>query len=168
MKKYILIVLFFTSFSILAQEMTLSKLGEIIENAGDNVESKQSRWNFVINKTPLIAIADSTYNRMRIISPIMKVEALSNELKTASLIANFHTALDIKYAITDDILWSIFVHPLKELTERQVIDAISQVYYGNVNFGTSFSSTSLVFPGRIKKEPITEDKKEDTKMIEKI
>ena len=49
-----------------------------------------------------------------------------------------------------------------------MIDALSQVYYGNVNFGTTFSSTSLVFPGR-KPESSNEHKKEEkTKIIDKI
>ena len=168
MKNYILILLFITTFSVFSQEMTLTQLGSIIEKVGDNVESNKSRWSFTINDKPLISIADSTHNRMRIISPIMKVEDLSEELKTASLMANFHTALDIKYAITDGVLWSIFVHPLRELSEKQIIDAISQVYYGNVNFGTSFSSTSLVFPGKRTIEEPEEKVKEEEGLIEKI
>jgi len=89
----------------------------------------------------------------------MESDKLSDELKTAALIANFHTALDIKYAITDGILWSAYIHPLKELTEDQVIDAVSQVFYGNVNFGASFSSSSLVFPGTIRKTKKPVEKK---------
>lgn len=167
MRNYIFILSFIITFSVFGQEMTLTELGSIIEKVGDNVESNKSRWSFTINNKPLISIADSTHNRMRIISPIMKVEDLTEELKTASLMANFHTALDIKYAITDGVLWSIFVHPLRELTEKQIVDAISQVYYGNANFGNSFSSTSLVFPGRrIIKEVEEEVKKEQ--IIEKI
>jgi len=168
MKNYILILFLLVSYTTFSQEMTLTKLNEIIKEAGDNVELNGSRWNFLINKKPLIVIADSTHNRMRIISPIMEIDKLSEELKTASLMANFHTALDIKYAITDGILWSIYVHPLKELTKGQVIDAMSQVYYGNANFGTTFSSTSLVFPGRRSNNKEPEKKKEDNKIIEKI
>jgi len=67
-------------------------------------------------------------------------------------LANFHTALDIKYAISDDVLWSAFIHPLRELTVAQVKDALSQVYYANITFGTTYTSTDLVFPGKAKKE----------------
>lgn len=168
MKSYI-IILFLSLGSIFtfSQEMTVTKLGNIIEQVSDNVVSNKSRWNFTINDIPFMVIADSTHNRMRIISPIAEVSKLSEELKTASLMANFHTALDIKYAISDDVLWAAFIHPLKELSEEQVIGAVSQVYYGHVNFGTTFSSTSLVFPGRrsVKK---TEEKKEVEKIMDKI
>ena len=83
---------------------------------------------------------------MRIISPIAESKAISDELLKAAMVANFHTALDVKYAITDGILWSVFIHPLKELSENQVRDALSQVYNANVNFGTTFTSSSLTFP----------------------
>jgi len=59
--------------------------------------------------------------------------------------ANFHTALDSKYAISNNILWSAFIHPLKELTERQLIDAVSQVYSAARTFGSSYSSGALSF-----------------------
>ena len=103
---------------------------------------------------------------MRIISPITEVSRLSEELKGAALMANFHTALDIKYAIANNILWSAFIHPLKELSEEQLIDAFSQVYYGNVNFGTTFSSSSLIFPGGSKEEQPKENIKQ--KLLERI
>jgi len=151
--------------------MTTTKLEAIIKQVSDTVVSNNTRWNFVINEVPLVAIADSTHNRMRIISPVMEASQLTEELKTASLIANFHTALDIKYAITNNVLWSAYIHPLKELSEEQVIDAISQVYYGNVNFGTTFSTSSLTFPGRAPQQN-TEDSKEKNeeqlKLLEKI
>ena len=66
--------------------------------------------------------------------------------------ANFHSALDLKYAISDDVLWSTFIHPLRELTVAQVKDAVSQVYYANRTFGTTYTSTDLVFPWKAKKE----------------
>ena len=168
MKKFIafLILTMSISFSIQAQDMTLSKLEKIFENASDSIVSQKPQWRFLIKNIPFIAIADSTHNRMRIISPIGESDKLNEELKTASLMANFHTALDVKYAISDNILWSVFIHPLKELTEDQVYDAVSQVYYAHVNFGTTFSSTSLVFPGN--KRPQKKPKKVEKKILKKI
>jgi hypothetical protein len=139
--------------------MTNETLGNIFTKTADSVHGTNGRWQFTIKDVLFICLTDSTHNRMRIISPIMETFQLSNELQTLALSANFHTALDVKYAISDNVLWSAFIHPLRELSEDQVEDAISQVYYGNINFGTTFSSTSLVFPGNQReKEP---DKKED-------
>jgi len=166
--KKIILFFFIATLSSFGQEMTTTKLESILKKVADTVVTNNTKWNFIINDVPFIAIADSTHNRMRIISPIVESSKLSEELKTASLMANFHTALDIKYAITDNILWAAFIHPLKELSEKQVIDALSQVYYGSVNFGTTFSSTSLVFPGRKPSNHNEKDKKEEPKKFQKI
>lgn len=146
--------------------MTPSKLGAILEKISDSIVSQKTQWRFIIKNVPFITIADSTHNRMRIMSPIVESDKLSEELKTASLMANFHTALDVKYAISDNVLWSVFIHPLMELTEDQVLDAVSQVYYAKVNFGTTFSSTSLVFPG--KKPEKKPEKPKIKRLTEKI
>ncbi len=158
MKKFLLLPVIIFSFQISSsQNMTNETLANIITSVSDSVQGTNGRWQFSIKETLLICLTDSTNNRMRIISPIMDSYKLTDELKTLSLSANFHTALDVKYAISDDILWSVFTHPLKELSEEQAESAISQVYYANVNFGTSFASTSLIFPGRQKRD--SEEKK---------
>lgn len=148
MKKIIGILFLLCVLTIQAQQMNPTRLGKILNEVSDSIVSTKSQWRFTIKKVAFICIADSTHNRMRIISPIAPSDKLTETLKTAALTANFHTALDVKYAISDEILWSVFIHPLKELTKKQVLDAISQVYYANINFGTTFSSTSLVFPER--------------------
>ena len=151
MKKLLLLLLCF-SFSAVSQNMTVEKLGEIITQSADSITTNGNSWNFNFKDRVLICIADKEANRMRIISPIAERKQLNNELILNSLVANFHTALDVKYAISDEILWSVFTHPLKELSIQQVEDAISQVYYANITFGSTFSSTTLSFPGNTKKK----------------
>ena len=145
--------------------MTIEKLEEIITQQADSIEKNGNSWNFSFKERVFICVADKNANRMRIISPIAKREQLNEELILNALVANFHTALDVKYAISDEILWSVFTHPLKELSEHQVKDAISQVYYANITFGTIFSSTNLTFPGNKKKKKL--QKKSNFK-LEKI
>lgn len=167
MKKIAYIFIFFLSYQgLFSQEMNLTKLDSILNSVTDSISSNRSSWSFKIKGVPLMCIADSTHNRMRIISPIADSDRLNDKLKTASLIANFHTALDVKYAISDNILWSAYIHPLRELSEKQVLDAISQVYYANIHFGTTFSSTSLVFPGR--KQEKKETPKKEVKVLDRI
>ncbi|MBC2843890.1 hypothetical protein H7F21_02205 [Winogradskyella flava] len=127
--------------------MTNEKLQEIYTSVSDSIQGETGTWQFHVKDVTMVSITDISHNRMRIISPIVEVTSLKEGLLKAVLMANFHTALDVKYAIADGILWSIFVHPLKELSEDQVRDALSQVYYANVNFGSTYASTSLVFPG---------------------
>ncbi|GAA3588727.1 hypothetical protein GCM10022396_02460 [Flavivirga amylovorans] len=129
--------------------MNNEKLSKIYISVSDSIQGNPGAWQFFVKETPLISITDTNHNRMRIMSPIADSNSLSDELIKAALVANFHTALDVKYAVSDGVLWSVFIHPLKELSEHQVKDAVSQVYHAHINFGTTFASTALTFPGRV-------------------
>lgn len=143
--------------------MDNDKLEELLIATSDSIQGSEGRWQFNIKEVTFICLTDEKHNRMRIISPIVESFKLTEELKSNALLANFHTALDVKYAISDDVLWSVFIHPLKELTEAQIKDAIQQVYYANVTFGSTYSSTSLVFPGKKNNEQPEEKKEGFTK-----
>jgi hypothetical protein len=96
---------------------------------------------------------------MRIIAPIVETKDVEEEQLLNMLVANFHSALDVKYALSDEVIWSVFIHPLKELSDHQVLDAIDQVFSAATTFGTSYSSTDLVFPGNTKKKETPKQKK---------
>jgi hypothetical protein len=157
MKNILFVFLFVSVIGSSQNKMTNVKLDAIYSTISDSISGENSRWQFYINNVTLMSITDENNNRMRIISPIAYADKLSDTVLKECLTANFHTALDVKYAVSDNILWAVFIHPLKELSINQVKDAVSQVYYANVNFGTSYASTSLVFPGN---EPEEEEKKE--------
>ena len=55
---------------------------------------------------------------------IVEREKLGEEELLNALVANFHSVLDVKYALSDEVIWSVYAHPLKELTDAQVVDAI--------------------------------------------
>lgn len=159
MKKAFLLFVFLLSFQTgFSQQMTPEKLGTILTSVSDSIQGGNGRWQFKVKDVIFMCITDAKHNRMRIISPITETNRLDEKLKSAALVANFHSALDVKYAIAEDVLWSVFIHPLKELSEAQVKDAVSQVYSANITFGTSFSSTTLVFPGNEKKKEVPKKK----------
>jgi len=126
--------------------MTNEKLDVIIKNICRIIKGGYGNWEFEMNGTHFICLTDENHNRMRIISPIIEISKIRSEQLMKCMEANFHTALDTKYAISNGILWSVFIHPLKELSQKQVIDAISQVYSTVKTFGTSYSSSNLIFP----------------------
>lgn len=134
-----------------SQEMSSVKLLEIIEQEADTVKVSGNTIQFLLKETMLICIYDENANRMRIISPIVKRQEIGEEELLNAFVANFHSALDVKYALSDEVIWSVFTHPLMELSEHQVVDAINQVYSAAVTFGSSYSSTNIVFPGNTKK-----------------
>ena len=155
MKKYAILVcvaFVLTSFKGIAQEMTSGRLSELIINVSDSTQVEGNSIRFSYKGTMVICVYDENANRMRIITPIVKKEDIEEEELLNALVANFHSALDVKYALSDEIIWSVFIHPLKELADHQVLDAIDQVYAAAATFGTSYSSTSLVFPGNTQKK----------------
>ncbi len=149
---FLTLMFFFNSFFLTAQEMNPAKLEQLITKVADTVEANGNSMRFVYKEAFLICVYDENANRMRIISPIVEREKVEEEQLLNALVANFHSALDVKYALSDEVIWSVFIHPLKELSEHQVLDAIDQVYAASATFGTTYSSTSLVFPGNEKKK----------------
>lgn len=154
MKKAIvtLLILFFIFSPVRSQEMNPEKLKGIIVQVSDTLQNNGNAFQFMYKQKLMICIYDEKANRMRIISPIVKREELEEDELLNALVANFHSALDVKYALSDEVIWSVYTHPLQELSEGQVLDALEQVFSAAVTFGTTYSSTNLVFPGNTKKK----------------
>lgn len=141
-----IIIFLFLGFTSKAQDMNNAKLNAIFYTISEEIEGQGGNWQFIIDSTLFICLTDELHNRMRIISPIEKMENVSPEQMEKCMAANFHSALDARYAISEGVVWSAFIHPLKELTKEQVISAISQVYSCVKTFGTYYSSGTLSFP----------------------
>ncbi len=153
-----LLLLLFALFAFntgFSQQMNPDKLLEIMQRESDTLQVNGNSYQFIVDNTMLICVFDESANRMRIISPIVEREKIGEEELLNALVANFHSALDVKYALSDEVIWSVFIHPLRELSEEQVADAIQQVYTAARTFGGSYSSTNLVFPGNTKKNEKT-------------
>lgn len=133
--------------SLHGQKMDNKGLLKILEGNVEQLEGHNGAWSFVYDDLMMLMLTDESHNRMRIISPIDEVSNLTQSQIVDALTANFHTALDVKYAIADELMWSVFIHPLKELSSEQVEDAIRQVARAASTFGSTYSSTDLVFPG---------------------
>jgi len=136
-----------------AQNMNNESLEKILYVLADSIQGSPGNWRFKINERIFFCLTDENHNRMRIITPIIAEENLFFPELMTLLSANFHTALDVKYALSDKILWSVFIHPLKELSKVQVVDAVQQVYAAAETYGTTYSSTNLIFPNVKKEEP---------------
>lgn len=129
------------------QPMTNVLMGKILEEKTSKVEGGNGLWSVELGARVLYVITDETNNRMRIFTPILEQIDLEEEQKEKMLEANFHSALDAKYGIYQDIVVSLFTHPLGELTEPQFVDALYQVVNLANTFGTTYSSTGLIFGG---------------------
>ncbi len=104
----------------------------------------------------MLVMTDEQANRMRIMMPIKTFDpGNAEDLKTAliALHANYDRALDARYAVSEGILWSAFIHPLGSLTEDDLDSAIEQVRTLRKNTGTSYSSGALQFAPRPAEQP---------------
>ena len=137
--------LLFTLFA--SAQMNNQKLESLLTQQVDSIIGTPGRWQVNFQSLPMMVVTDETNDRMRIIAPIVGVDELDKEVLLDCLAANFHSALDVKYAVSNDVLWCVFIHPLGPLTETELKSAIEQVYYGTATFGTTYSSTPLLFGG---------------------
>ncbi len=141
-----------TQQSMHGQDMDNKTLEKAIYIVADSVKGTAGNWQFAVRDRLLICITDKNNNRMRIMTPIIEQKKLAYTDLLKLMEANFHTALDVKYAITNGVLWSVFIHPLKELSKEQVLRAIEQVYTAAHTYGSTYNSTGLTFPNSKKEE----------------
>lgn len=128
-----------------AHPMTNERLDGLLRQVSAEVSGENGYWQFNIGGRDLIVVTDTTHNRMRIMTPVGPQSQLDEDELTRLLEANFSSALDAKYALRQDTLWSVFTHPLAELTEEQFLDCLAQVANLANNFGSSYASSNLIF-----------------------
>ncbi len=124
-----------------------AKISEILLSVCDSVKGGQGNWQVIYKRRYLFIITDESHNRMRIITPVIEEKKLKKGDLKLLLEANFHKALDAKYSLYNGFLWSVFTHPLGELATDQFKDAMNQVVQLADTYGTSYTSTDLIFGG---------------------
>lgn len=143
---YISMFTFFMSApSAFSQTMTQSKLGSLISEFGTEVVGNGVAWQFVYNQVPMLCISDASADRMRLVAPIVGMDKLTEEHKDRMLQANYHSVLDTRYAISEGVVYAVFVHPLSTLQEADFLSAMKQTAYSALTFGSSYSSGEYNF-----------------------
>ncbi len=118
----------------------------VIENV-ELLEQKKGYVVFEYKKTKMALISDVKHDRMRIVAPITDYSEVTEEQKDKIMVSNFHRALDARYAVSNGVLYSAFIHPMSPLTRKELKDALNQVSTLALTFGSSYSSGSLSFGG---------------------
>lgn len=150
---FFLLVGLFVGVNVYAQEgMDNKQMDKIFKESSKKVEGDLGVWQIDFMEHILLVITDEKANRMRIFTPIIEEKDLDATELRKLLIANFHSALDAKYSLYNGYVISTFTHPLQELTKHQLIDAMKQVATLAKNYGTTYSSTDLIFGGEAEPE----------------
>ena len=127
--------------------MTPEKMLRIIADECEDVKEDKNVVEFTFRGVQLVLVYDVNADRMRIISVVCDVENLKPGELEKAMQANFHSALDARYAFSNETVWAAFIHPLSEMTERFLRSAIRQVAMAKVTFGEEYSSGELYFGG---------------------
>ena len=128
--------------------MDNERLGQLIRQCATKmIEDQPGYWKFEFDGTTALVMTDETHNRMRIITPVADVDSVPSEQWLIMMSANFDRALDARYCVKGDTLWSAFIHPLAQLSGGQFMNGLQQVVTLAKNYGTSYSSGDLFFNG---------------------
>ncbi len=109
------------------------------------IEEEKGYILFTYLNVKMALMSDEVHDRMRIVSPITKYSALAQNIKDNLMYSNFHLALDARYAVSEDVLYSCFIHPLSSLNKDDLTSALKQVCNLASSFGKTYSSGQLEF-----------------------
>jgi hypothetical protein len=123
------------------------ELAELLERIVEDFRRSPTHWQFAHHDIPMACLIDPSFDRMRFIAPITELTNLDDGTKDAVLEANFHTALDARYASSNGLLFAAFIHPLSSLDDALARSALDQVASLVHTFGTTFTSGTLEFVG---------------------
>ena len=146
---YLVFVMFTVLYSfdnVQAQDkMNNKKIEKSLKKVTQEVDGESGNWQVLYKDFPLFILTDESSNRMRIFTPILEEVELKVVQMKRMLEANFHSALDAKYSLYEGFVIGIYTHPLQELDENQMVNAMQQVVNLSKNFGTSYTSTDVMF-----------------------
>jgi hypothetical protein len=127
--------------------MTQERMEALLRALAPGAEGVPGSLAFKVEGVQIECISDPPHDRMRLVAAIAPVSKLSSEHVARILEANFHTALDARYATSGGYLYAAFIHPLGSLTEKEIRSAVLQVANLARSFGTTYSSGQLVYGG---------------------
>lgn len=102
-------------------------------------------WVLEISGFPVFIQTQESANRMRIVALITDAAGLDDTELRRLLDANYASALDARYALTDGHLVAAFLHPLDELDFEQFILGFYQVLTCAETWGTDYTGGTLLF-----------------------
>jgi len=126
--------------------MDQARLEMLFAEQVDAITGPPGAIQSIVEGFRLYCISDPENDRMRIIAPIARASSLDPRLLAVMLQANFEATLDARYAVSEDVVFATFLHPISSLSPELVRSATSQVISLATTFGTTFSSGAVGLP----------------------
>lgn len=127
--------------------MTNVRLEQLIRRIDPEAKGKPGFWQLTVEKRRVLVITDERADRMRIITEVAAAGSIEPPLLYRLMQANFDSALDARYAVGRNVLWSTFLHPLKTLHDADFISGVGQVINLAESYGSAYSSGGVTFGG---------------------
>ena len=127
--------------------MTGESLNALIKSIDPEASREGNASQFMFQERLMLVVFDEAADRMRLFSPIGPTGLLDAEKVQRMLQANFDSALDARYAVANNLVWGIFIHPLSPLDENEFASAIVQVYNVAESFGSTYTSGLATYGG---------------------
>lgn len=128
-------------------KMTPEAIAELVKSFDPEAKVQANGISFRLQDRDVLIVHDEESDRMRAISPIAPASLLNEVVLLRMAQANYDSVLDARYAVANDLIWSVYIHPLGSLQQEDLISAIAQVVTSAETFGRSYTSGAIVFGG---------------------
>lgn len=125
--------------------MTIQILQGLLKEVVQDLKGESGQWRFTYAKVDMAILTSLAHDRMRIIAPVGPEADVTDQQRQRMLAANFHSALDARYATSNGMVYAAYLHPLSPLQRDEVLSALHQVAQLVKTFGTTYSSSDLSF-----------------------
>jgi len=130
-----------------SEKMTAGNLQTLIQKFDEKAVVNGNAISFALNERELFLVYDEKADRMRIITPVAQSGIATDEILLRMMQANYDAVLDARYAMANDIIWAVFIHPLSSLTQDDFLSGVAQTVTAAETFGSSYTSGVIVFGG---------------------
>lgn len=86
------------------ETMTVERLENIVRSQADAIEGENGQWQATLGEREMLVLANAEADRMRLVMPIKPASELSTEEVQSMMLANFHSALDARYAVSNGLV----------------------------------------------------------------
>ncbi len=124
---------------------TVNDVRNFVKALDNQAVSQGNSHQLIVDGVQVLVVTDGKANRMRIIAPVAKAATLDKAMLETLLEANFDRALDARYSLNKGVVWAAYIQPLSPTTKREFSSGARQVAALVKNYGSTFSSTSVVF-----------------------
>lgn len=131
----------------LTENTTGKSLSEIILSFDEDAKVNDNSVQFTLAERPVFLVYDTKADRMRIMTPIGPASLVDEDILIRMLQANHDAVLDARYTLANDLIWSVFIHPLGTLTQDDFLSAVAQTVTAAETFGKTYTSGAMIFGG---------------------